>query len=275
MNALSIFEKTEEGYVPKLDSGLRILTVGRSGSGKSTAEISFPGPIYVFDMDNRFKGTSAAINWLGSEKFSQIEFDYYNPRDGFEAIDTKLTTIFTDTEKKTPKYKTIIFDSVGSLVYTLALDSQRLRGVANEKGKIRGKLKFLHPDDYQYVSTAFRIITFNYLMPLNEMGINTLLSAWIVDKWAKRPGANEYAPSEVIGERIVGPGNLVEEVIGYFDEVYYFRKEPAIIEGKDPKMTVEFNGSFAKTAIGLPPGKFDITRKNFYTFWSEKVQEKK
>lgn len=273
MNAMDLLQQSPDGsFAPKLGKGQRILMVGRSGSGKSNAEVSFPGPLYTFDCDNRFKGTTSALKWLGVERYKQIEFDYYNPSDGFAAIDDKLSNFLEQAQKRTLKFKTLCFDSVGSLVYMLALDSQRLRGQHKDfAGKVRGKVKFLHPDDYNYVSTALRLIMFERLFPLNELGINTLCSAWVTDKWGKSRSAGEYDPPEVIGEKIVGPGNAVEEFVGYFDEAYYFRKDPAAIAGRQPKYTVEFNGSFAKTAINLPPGVFDISNKSFYDFWVETV----
>ena len=276
MNAMDLVLTNPDGtFSPKLDKGQRILMVGRSGSGKSNAEVSFPAPLYTFDFDNRFKGTTSALKWLGIDRYKQIEFDYYNPLDGFSILDDKLSTFLEQAQKRTLKFKTLCFDSVGSLVYMLALDSQRLRGQHKDfSGKVRGKVKFLHPDDYNYVSTALRLLVYERFFPLNELGINILCSAWVTDKWGKSKSAKEYDPPEVIGEKIVGPGNAVEEFVGYFDEAYYFRKEPAAIAGRQPKYTVEFNGSFAKTAINLPPGEFDISNKSFYEFWVETVNRK-
>jgi hypothetical protein len=115
---------------------------------------------------------------------------------------------------------------------------------------------------------------FDRIFPLNELGVTTIFSAWVADKWGKDPKAkSEYDPAIVTGERILGPGNAVEEFTGYFDEQYYFRKETTGIEGIAPKFTVEFNGAFAKSALGLPIGRHDITNKNFYQFWTEKVNE--
>lgn len=275
-NALDILTRNQDGtFSPKLDKGQRQLFVGRSGSGKSSAEISFVelGPMYCFDCDNRFRGTGPALNWLGYEKFSKIDFDFYNPDDGFIAIDKKLNAIANTAEKGQCKYKTISIDSVGSLATMLALDSQRLRGQSDKKGKVRGKVTFLHPDDYNYVSTAFRILMFNYIFPLNEMGINFMMSGWVADKWGKKAGANEFDPPEVIGERILASGNFVEEVMGYFDETYYFRKQPPVLQNQMPKYTVEFNGSFAKTAFGLPAGQHEVTGKSFYNMWKESVEK--
>lgn len=277
MNALDLLLKNPEGtYSPRLDRGMRMLFVGESGSGKSNAEVSFPGPSYTFDMDNRFKGVTSALRWLGESKFKEIDFDYYNPKDGFDGLDSKLTQIQMDTEAKKSKYKTLCFDSVGTLIFMLGLDSQRLRGIAKGdiSGRTRGKVQFLHPDDYNYISTGLRLIMYHRIFALNEMGINTIFSAWVADRWAKKPGSKDYDPPEVIGKKILGPGNAVEEFVGYFDEVYYFRKEPSVIEGKEPKYTVEFNGAhLAKSGLGLPPGKFDITRVNFFEFWSKMVKE--
>ena len=277
MNALDLFTKSGDQLNLRTDKGQRILFISRSGAGKTTAAVSFPKNIYAFDFDNRFRGAAPAIRWLGQEEFSKIDFDFYNPKDGFEAIDTKLNQIINLAEKNQCPYQTLDFASVGTLIYCLALDSQRKRGVPGAKGefkgKIRGKVEFLHPDDYNYVSTALRLIMYNYIFPLNEMGINTLFSAWVSDKWGKKPGSTQYDPPEVIGEKILGPGNAVEEFMGYFDEAYYFRKEPPLVSSLPPKYTVEFSGPFAKTAYPLPSGQFDITGQNFFQFWKESIKK--
>lgn len=278
MNSLELFEQNEEGlYLPKLSKGQRLLFVGRSGSGKSNAIVSWPGPLYDFDCDNRFRGATSAAKWLGIDRFKAIDFNHYNPKDGFDAIDNDLNVIANDAEKKKAKYNTLAFESVGTLIFMLALDSQKKRGVKGTegamKGKVRGKVEFLHPDDYNYVSTALRLLVYNYIFPLNEMGINTIFSAWVADRWGKKENAKDFDPPEVIGEKILGPGNAVEEFMGYFDELYYFRKVDGLTSTIAPKFTVEFNGGLAKTAYGLPPGKHDITGKDFFSFWTSKVNE--
>lgn len=264
----------DENLIPKLGNGFVGLFVGRSGSGKTCAEASFTkyGKLYIFDSDNRIRGLLEAARWLGKDRMNLIEFDYYNPRDGFKSIDDKLSMFIAQANSGKLEYRTLVFDSIGSLVYMLALDSQYLRGLKSQSGKVRGSVKFLHPDDYNYVSMAFRQLMFNGVMPLAEKGVNIIFSGWLVGKWAKRPGSEDYAPAEEIGERLVGPQNLAEEVIGYFDEVYKFVKEPVF---RGAKYTVEFNGSFAKTALGLPSGKFDITGRDFLTVWEEKIKDRK
>lgn len=269
MNAMDLLN---QDLKPKLKTGTRFLFVGRSGSGKENAAVSFPKRMYEFDCDNRFSGALSAVNWIGPDEFKKIDFDFYNPKDGFIAIDDKLTNYHNMLEKRQTELKTIIISSVGSLAALLALDSQKLRGMSKKddggfKGKTRGKVEFLHPDDYNYVSTAFRFLTFERFFPMSELGCNIILTAWVADRWGKKAGAGEYDPPVVIGEKVLAPGNFVEEVVGYFDEVYYFRKHPGII-GKPPRYTVEFNGpSLAKSALGLPTGEVDITGRSFHTAW--------
>jgi len=272
---MKVTEFLDDNSLPKLGTGFVGLFVGRSGSGKTCAEAAFTkyGPMYIFDSDNRIRGLLEAVRWLGKERLSVVEFDYYNPKDGFAAIDQKLETFVLKASQRQLPYKTIVFDSVGSLIFMLALDSQRLRGVEKKfSGRIRGSVKFLHPDDYNYVSMAFRQLIYNGVMPLAEAGINVIFSGWLVGKWGKRPGADEYAPAEEIGERLIGPQNTAEEIVGYFDEVYKFTKEPAL---KGARYFVEFNGGFAKTALGLPPGKFDITGADFLSVWEAKIKDRK
>lgn len=279
MNALDLLTKTTEGYQLKLDKGQRFLFVGASGSGKSNAEMSFleadpTKRIYVFDCDNRMRGAVSSIQWLGLDNFKRIDFDFYNPSDGATVMFKTLDEFLLLASKRQLPYSTICFESLGSLAQIFALESQRLRSQDKDgfKGKVRGRVQFLHPDDYNYLSTAFRLLTYNFFFPLNELGINIILSAWPTEKWGRKPGAGEYDPPEVIGERLLAPGNFVSEVDGYFDEKYYFRRKSSGIVNAPPKFTVQFNSGTAKTALSLPCNEVDITGKSFYKSWKETVE---
>ena len=267
MNALDLLTKNDNGtYSPKFERGNRMLFAGKSGEGKSNAEVSFPGPIYVFDCDNRFKGATSACSWLGIERFKQIDFDFYNPNDGFKKLDEKLNILANDAVSRKCKFNTIVFDSIGSMCAMLGLDAIKMKGGA--KVKSIGDVKFLGPEEYNYISTAFRLLMFNYIFTLNKAGINTIFSAWIVDRYGKKPSTPDYAPAEIIGEKIMGTGNMIAETMGYFNEVFQFRKENSPLYGKPPIYTVEYNnGDIAKNSLNLPLGKFDITSKSFYDEW--------
>lgn len=276
MNALELFEKRGEELIPRIKGGFFGLFVGRSGSGKSAAEVSFPDPIYVFDIDNRIMGGLVAADWLGGEKkLKQIDFHNYTPlpSSGFEAMDNKLGEFKKGAPLNCPK--SIFFDSIGTLIQMLALDSQRLRGVVKaESGKIRGNVKFLHPDDYQYVYTVFRSLIFQFCIPMAKMGINIVFSGWIVDKWGRPTGGNEFADQVIVGEQLIGPHKLCEEIPGFFDEIYYFRKRPPVGPHMPASYTVEFKGEFARSVWPqLPVGQIDITNKSFYDYWKGQIQK--
>lgn len=274
-NALSLLNKTESGeFVPKIEKGMTLLHVGRHGAGKTCANFSFPGATYVFDMDQRMKGGASSLVWLGKEKLSKIDFDTYTVDKGFAKINDKMEELLTLAQARKCSYQNILFESIGALTKLLALDSKALRG---SEGKKRGSLRFLTPDDYNYVSAAMSEIIFEFALPMSTLGHNVIFSAWIVDKWGKPVDSNglplsgsEFAPNVVIGEKLLATDKLAEEIPGYFNEIHYFRKEKGL---RGPKYTVEFNGTFARNTLGLVPGQIDITNKSFYDCWKEQIEK--
>jgi hypothetical protein len=270
MNVLDLLVKTPEGeFRPKTDKGFVGLFVGASGSGKDCAQWSFPGPIYTFDIDNRIRGGLASIVWLGQDKLKEVDFDFYNPEDGFDAIDIKFESMLIEAKSRRLKYKTICVNSTSSLVYMLAISARRLRN----SGRSVGRLKMVDPSDYNFMSMAFRQIQFLYAMPLAELGINVIFSGHLADKWVK-PAPNEalgitvYSPAERAGQKLLGPAQLGEEIPGYFDEVYEFSR---IELGQDNRYYAKFSGDFAKTSYPIK-GEIDITGKSFYETWKTKVE---
>ena len=273
MNALSLLPKTETGYNIKLNKGLRFLFIGPSGSGKSNAAVSFPKPMWVFDIDHRINGIISALKWLGEEEFSKIDYKQYTPTDGFEAIDKKCSEILEDLTNKRPTFATVQFSSLGPLLFNFILDSQNLRLSDKPKsGKRRGKVNFPVPDDYNYNSIAMRILMYEWVFKVNELGVNVIFDAWPVDKWGRKADAGEYDPPVVIGQKILGPGNAVEEALGYFDEVYVFRADHNEFSGKS-NYYVRFKGGLAKTSLNLPGTEVEITETSFYDVWAKLVQD--
>jgi hypothetical protein len=275
MNALDLLTRTPEGdFKPKIDKGFVGLFVGHSGSGKDCAEASFAklGKMYVFDVDNRIRGLLAASTWLGSDIIKNIDFDFYNPRDGFIAIDKKCDQFLAAANTRQLEYKTICFNSTSSMVYSLAIESRRARG---QKGRVLAGLQFTDPGDYNFMSMAMRQIQFLYAMPLAELGVNIIFSGHLVDRWEKpkkdpEAGITEYSPNIIVGHKLLGPDKLAEELPGYFDEVYLFKKES--ITDKMNRYSVEFSGQFAKTTLPIAGKSLDLTNKSFYDEWKALVE---
>lgn len=248
-----------------------MLFASRSGHGKSTAIASYAelGGLYVLDLDKRARGMlgSPAIKreWL-----DRIEVDQsIDASQGFAEIDKKLEIKLIKAKSRQLDEKTIAIESFGTLVKTLLFDSMRLRGAEDSfRGKSRGSVKFFHPDDYNYVSMAVNQLVYTCLLQLK---VNLILSGWIVDRYGKPAGSDDYAQAEVIGQKMLGPANLAEEIVGYFDEVYLFEKEETGSAKQPLKFTVSFEGNLAKTSIPELHGwgKVDVTNKSFLQVYTD------
>lgn len=283
MNFLDMLVKHDDGtWSAKTDKGSMLLFVGGSGSGKGAAAASFAelGPVYVFDIDNRFDGYVKSVEWLGFAKAKLIDYDQYDMMDGYEGLSNKLDTFLAQSKTRDLKYKTIVLDSITSLNTMLMIAGRKMRGDnrKSQGGKDYnsiGGLRMLDPSDYNYGSMGFRQLIYQYMHPMTQAGVNFIVSGWLMDKWVKpkidrENGITEYSPKEVDGQKLVAPQQLSEEIPGYFNEVYEFKKFEAtstIIQHK-----VKFNGDFAKTALPLPNGEIDVTKKSFYNEWSALVK---
>src|SRR5207237_273788 len=79
-----------------------------------------------------------------------------------------------------------------------------------------------------------------------------------------RAGAKDSDPQTIIGEKLtLGTGNISENVLAMFNDVYKFTKE---MIGNEDHYFVEFNTEIARNSFGIPPGKHDITRKTFWEY---------
>ncbi len=277
------------GNYSQLEEGAPFVAmfVGDSGCGKTAAEVSFveQGPVKLYDLDKRSKGIIGCERFIGKELLEknltiERKIDVSN---GFEELDKQLTMDGINAKKLAQTGEslkhTVVVDGAGTLSKILLYDSMRIRGATKGafEGKLRGTLKFPHPDDYNYVSAAIHQLQYNYFLPLR---MNFILSGWTVDKWGKDPSQanNDFAGNVVVGKKLAGlTEKLSSEMPGYFDEVYYFAKTETGIATKPLKYTVCFESSIAKTSIpalqGL--GEIDITGKSFYRVYQELLNGKK
>lgn len=255
------------------------LFVGKSGKGKSAAIASFveAGPIEWWSIDGRWAGIFGALSFLPKDtldKINLIQFDTVKGEDVFAKMEKQLDIYYV--KRHNLPFKTIVIEEACTLAEILLINSMRLRGVLSSsseaqkkdaKGKMRGRVAFAHPDDYNYVMSAMRLLYYEDLKPLK---CNIIFAAWIVDEWGKDPD-NEYGPQIKIGTALNTTRKLAEKIPGLFDETYFFNNEPTGMK-KDPvKYTVQFEpttseASLAKTCIPALKGrgKVDVTNKSFY-----------
>lgn len=250
------------------------LFVGKNGSGKSGAIASFAelGPLKLYDLDFRARGILGMADTLGNDLIEQIEVIQPDFEKGWADLDKQLGLDLIAQKNGSFRFKTVAFESAATMQKFLVSDSQALRSRTGRVGKKRGEITFWTPDDYNYSSMGFFQFYFQYARLLK---CNVIVSAWMVDKWAKptkekSTEEDTYAANEVIGQKIVLTEKLAEEVPGYFDEVYCFEKEETSM-GNGTKYICTFESTLAKTCHSSLRNKkrLDFTNKSFYKEWNK------
>lgn len=251
------------------ETKLFALFIGRSSSGKTVAAASMPKPMQELDFDLRANGIVNAVQqgWLPAEGIDIIQFD---PFKGYLPVEQHLNLLYTMSLTRQLQFKSIDLGSATSLIRLLNLTTLNMPNSTAGIGHINlGGLAVTGPADYKFESQAFhKIIDFLRILPCN-----VTLSAHIVDKYGKRAGAKDTDPQVVIGEKLtLGTANLAENILAMFNDVYKFTKE--MVNGED-RYYVEFCTEIARNSFGIPPGKHDITKKNFWDYFQNLVKSVK
>lgn len=253
----------------KPDLRVFALFVGRSGDGKSVAADGFPGKILDLDFDYRFRGVANGGR-LGLLDLKQIDYEQFNPRGGWDAVDKRLVAIDHARLAGQFNYKTVTINSLTSLARLFVNASHNLQG-----GRKLGSLRISGPADFNFEATAMhQVFDFLRIWPCN-----IIATAHVIDRYGKPPKEfdkdgnwiNQYEGNVVVGEKLSLRDNLGENVMSYFDDIYRFSREDT---GSELKYYVQFAGDIARNSYGIPPGKHDITGKNFYQYLTNLVEGK-
>jgi len=231
----------------KLDSKIKLMIYGSSGSGKTVAAVTFPKPLHVCDFDGKVK--SAAAYWLDKEPamIEGVTFENYRQSEDRRVIaefNTWLRTMREFSEEDFP-YKTIVVDSLTTLAEAL------LREIIRENPQTNRTF----PDvpamqDYLVNKTRFTQIITNIL----ALPCNVVVVAHVsLDK------------DEVTGEMMKSPllsGKLASIIPVLFDELYH-----AYTLKKDDRLlyvaqTRPDNGYIARTQIPGMAEKVPLTYKS-------------
>lgn len=244
------------------DEFLWAIFAGRSGSGKSVAAASMPKPFQEDDYDLRANGIRNAIEqgWLDAEG---IEFHKFDPFGGYQQIEKHYNLLYLQVKQRSFRLKSLDIGSMTSLIRLLDLTSLTAPTSQEHHLTLSG-LTMTGPSDYKFESQATHKI-FDFL---RTFPCHVTVAAHIVDRYGHPPGAEKYSAQTIIGEKLTITSNLAENVLAMFNDVYRFSKE--IKNGKEV-FYVEFSTDFAKNSFGIPPGKFNITRKPFYSFLIELI----
>lgn len=242
------------------------LFVGRSGSGKTCAEASFPKPLNVLDFDGRIRGLLGAP-WINREG---ISYDYFQPKAPgiIQSLNKKLESLMIASVSGQPLPATWITDSITSQNYTFICQAMALThtGEGNsKKGKWIGPIAMVGPEDYGLEAQA----QYDYIAFLKSLPIpNVIVSAHVIERFGKPRDSNgnelTYADSIVIGEKLSIRDKISENIQKDFDHIFKFERE--VINGSE-RFFVIFRDNLARTSYSqLPMGRHDITGKNFYEF---------
>jgi AAA domain len=240
------------------------LFIGRSGSGKTAAALSFPHPIKVLDLDQRIRG--GLMPWIVKKG---IDYDSFPPKQQ-GIIFTKLNEVFTTLQvgcnMGTNVYETLVVDSITWAAIDLLLDAMPLThsgSSSRESGKKIGTMEIAGPSDYQFQSTGiYQILAFLKSLPIK----NIIVTAHIVNKWGRKKNSegkiiDPYGPSEIIGDQLSLTDKLAENVPSSFDHVFLFEK---VDTGSSLRFTFSAHGDLERTPFDIPYGRQDITGKSFY-----------
>ena len=219
---------------------------GEPGTRKSTQTLSFPKPIYYFDIDRKINSLiRPARDWGVS--FTEIEYDIHKD---YLSVLKKLEQFQLNC-----KYKTLVIDSITSLGdavnrQTMKLKSGTTSKDGSEKGMRVGGIPVNTMEDYKAEASAFSE-TVALLKEIHEFhSVNVILIAHVIGD--RSTGQNEQTHFARI---IVTGGKIISAKIpAYCPEVYHFNVEQSMDmdkEGAYGLVTVHTGQDFARTALPL------------------------
>jgi hypothetical protein len=239
----------------KLGNRLKLMVVGINGSGKTRFWASFPGPIYVFDFDNRL---------------STVKKDYPNRTD--IEYDTFGISNFKDVDKRLEKlqkscpYATVVLDSI-----TSATTAAVLYSLGETHGKTVANLSVPSFDEYVVETT---VVT-KFLEVFKELPCHIVITAHPIDRLDTKGKGKAVSITKV--RSIVSYGSKLSSIIpNYLDEIYALQSG-IDFDSKPIRFfytTVdEENDQMAKTSLPLPT-RLDWTGKDAFTVLKEALTEK-
>lgn len=266
-----------------LDSTKLMLFVGPADAGKSYAATSFglasksfggpdPRECYMLELDGR----------LAALKGRPVVYDSFTNIEGAIGVLNKVKDLRENAVKfNKTGYHTLIFDSFTTYNDFSIADSQDITVQKNDSGdsggRKRGELQMLTLQDYGYEAESWRQLMYECLVDLKRY-CNVILIAHEVETYKKKAGTKPGEPvvMEPDGYKILAHGNKISaRMPTKFDEIYHFLPKQVVGLTKSISRKVVFQDEMARTSIpglmklGTAPQ--DISGKEFYTWWKEKL----
>jgi hypothetical protein len=233
---------------------LMYLLKGESGTGKSIALGSFPGPLYIASCDGR---VAPLAHYPGIKDRKDLEFDIYT---SYNKLVDKLEKLTQDCP-----YKTVAVDPLTGLARLAIAHLFSNRGTPDPKKdkepRSVGGIPIMGINEYNGESSAIASMLL-YLRIIRNKGVNTVLTAHVVTSEMKTLD-NKYITTRRL---LTGGNKIAAEIPSYFDEVYHFYSTAAGLSNDKSYRALTYNvgEDFARTSFYGLQGEIDFTDKLFY-----------
>lgn len=237
-------------------SSLTIFSRGVTGSGKTVASCGKEfRPVYVFDCDQRMNSVINYYKKLDGH-IKDVDYDSFNMGQHFRELDKKMDEIVSR-----PNYKTVAVATLTSYVHIVLAHVLKFKAGTN-KGKKIAEIKVTDIEDYNVEDAAIIFELVGFLKELQNQGVNVILEAHLTPIEYRALDGTSKTVLETLVKGKKGPASIP----GYFDEVYYFKKESQgiIVGQQSTKYLMTPHGDNmvdAKTSRGIEP--IDWTGKDF------------
>ncbi len=235
---------------------------GEPGLRKSSAALSYPGPIYFFDWDMKMDALRLPMKNWGINPV-EVEYDTYKDWDGAKK---KLEQLQVNC-----KYKTLVIDSITSLADASIRQTLKFKGDGGGGKKI-GTIPVGGFDEYNAEAAVL-----NELIALTKdikdfHKVNVILIGHIIQKEVKSPNGTTH-----MARMLVTAGKTIAQKIpAYCSEIYHFNIVTGMnvaVGGQYALKTTHTGDDFARSSIGLEP---EIVFGNdpLYSKWIKPAMDK-
>lgn len=248
----------------KLGGLFRGLFVGDPGTGKTVAAGSFPGPMKIYDFDDRVDPLLSFYPMRDDIEYVTVVSAKSERKDTITFIE--FCQEFMGFQDRCP-WETIVLDSMTSMSACCVLYALDLNGEFNLK---KGKLPRPQFDEYKgETATVLKILEVCKSLPCHLIATAHPIRKLEVTV----PGDLESLKTVY---SLTGYGTKTPSFVPvYFNEMYHFFNQTYGQQGQKPKRfisTVATNDLPAKTALPLPPV-FEVTDKPLYNVLQKFLEE--
>lgn len=237
------------------------LFVGDSGTGKSIAAVTWPGPIYIASCDGRM---GSVAEWHRGRK--DIDFDLFTD---FRSLNDKVDELENECPYKTvvcPDPITMVSDFLMRYAFSLRgiTEVDEATGVVTKgsKGKKKGVVDITTVEDFNVEHRGILDMLGNLKVAQKIHKFNLIVTAHLITTQYTKPGGTESH----IRRDIVTAGKKVAAFIPIqFDEIYHF-----YTESERWKIKTYNDGIVpARSSFLLMPKEIDWTQRNLYDLVSK------